>query len=220
LSQAEFREETKNIRELLSLANTQETNTLNALKLTCTMLENATDAREQKYHKKRKLDLLERLEELDARKRRLEEESDHLRDEAARKRQNRPPNQVSILDCEADNRTMHSSLSHSGLSSKKKKAPTKRSPELVVLLGSNGDDDDEEEDKEDNYMADSGKLAQSPMFNSPIPDAPAPINKKRIMSKTEQELDPASKSVLEQYRAKYPNPAEGYHRNYGMDYPY
>jgi hypothetical protein len=78
LSQAEFREETKNIRELLSLANTQETNTLNALKLTCTMLENATDAREQKYHKKRKLDLLERLEELDARKRRLEEESDHL----------------------------------------------------------------------------------------------------------------------------------------------
>jgi hypothetical protein len=65
-----------------------------------------------------------------------------------------------------------------------------------------------------------GSLHSLPCSTRLIPDAPAPINKKRIMSKTEQELDPASKSVLEQYRAKYPNPAEGYHRNYGMDYPY
>ena len=76
LSEAEFRERTKNIRELLALANAQETNTLNALTLTCSMLEKADNDCERKHLCRQKLDLLGRLEELDERKKHLEEESD------------------------------------------------------------------------------------------------------------------------------------------------
>ena len=121
LSQAEFLEETKNLRELLAIANAQETNTSSALKLTCGMLEQATNSNEKKYHKKRKLDLLTRLEELEARKRCLKEENDRLREEqAVNKRKNsaimEPPNHVRVS---VDDTTMNSPLSHSGSSSNK-----------------------------------------------------------------------------------------------------
>jgi hypothetical protein len=226
LSQAEFREETKNVRELLALANSQEANTLSALKLMCNMLvEAADDDRERKYLKKRKLDLLARLEELDGRKRRLEEESDRLREEATRKKSftiGNPPQQVSIS---VDETTM-TSLSHSGLSSKKKKKVPKRSPELVVLMGDSDDDEEEEDDNKAMKEQHCDQLAQS--FNDSYYASPPPTTttNKRKAPPAEtttrecpvaQKLDPKSRAVLDEYRAKQSkNPTP----DYGMDYLY
>jgi hypothetical protein len=227
LSQAEFREETKNVRELLALANSQEANTLSALKLTCQMLAEAgDDEREKRYLKKRKLDLLGRLEELDARKRRLEEESDRLREEAARKKTSglvNPPEQVSIS---VDETTM-TSLSHSGSSSKKKKMP-KRSPELVVLM--NESDDEDEDDDEMAKQQHCDQLAQSFDSNYASPPATTNNNKRKAplgdvstTATTTREcpvaakLDATSRAVLNAFRAKQ---STSNAPDYGMDYPY
>ena len=136
LSATEFYEEAKNIRELMALLNTQESNTIRSLQLTREMLSKATNCNERKYHMKRKLDLLAMLEDIDARKARLNEESDRLREEAQMKRQRsttneraEPPNNMSVV-VTADDTTMNLSLSHSGSSTKK----PKRSLELVVLM--------------------------------------------------------------------------------------
>jgi hypothetical protein len=78
LAQSEMKEAQQNIRELMFLANSEETNALSALKLTCQMLEAAEDDREKKYHKRRKIELLQKLEELEERKKLLSEESEQL----------------------------------------------------------------------------------------------------------------------------------------------
>jgi hypothetical protein len=216
LSQAEFREETKNIRELLALANAQEANTLNALTLTCSMLDKAEDEREKKYHRKRKMDLLARLEELDARKKRLEDESDVLREDATKKKKAKMPEQVSIMSS-PDETTMNSSITHSGsshIASSMKKKP-KRSSELVVLMGDDTDADDDND--EHNNPTDSHMLAQSPA--AAMPEIPSPVIEKRArVCNVERQLNEASLAVLNAFRSKRNN--ENKEKDYGLDYEY
>ena len=146
-------------------------------------------------------------------KKRLEEESDRLREEAAMKRQSLaigdPPNQVSVS---VDDTTLNSSLTHSGSSSKKLRST--RSPELVVLMGDSDEDDGNTED-ELPKVTDSHLLAQS-AYESPIPP-PAPINRKKPVCPVEEQLNPTSLAVLEQYRTKH---SAKENNGYGMDYPY
>ena len=206
LSQAEFREKTKNIRELLALANAQETNTLNTLTLTCSMLEKADNDRERKYLRRRKLDLLGRLEELDERKKRLEEESDRLREDASNRKRVTLPEQVSVLSTPDE---MNSSFTHSGSSSQSKKKKTLRSPELVVLMG----DDTEDDEVEDAGCTDLHMLGQS--FESPIPAAARPNKKKVSECPVEKQLNQQSLAVLNAYRTKQKE-----NNGYGIDYEY
>jgi hypothetical protein len=128
------------------LANSEETNALSALKLTCQMLDAADSETERKYHKKRKLNLLVRLEELEHRKQNLEEESDRLRIEASKRKKQTPskkvlssgevaktpPQQVISISKDAPE-TASSSISISFPSTGKKGKP-KRSRELVDLM--------------------------------------------------------------------------------------
>jgi hypothetical protein len=183
LSHVEFREESKNIRELLALANQEETNALSALKLTCEMLEKCDDEREKKYHHKRKLEILARLEELESQKRRLQDESDKLREYASRKKKagaslttprngGAPMQQVSISH---DETTMNSSISNSGSSEKKKRNCSKA---IVDLM-----DSDEDKTKQ-----------------SSIPES-SPIYKKGFFP-TKDKLNDKSKNTMRRYQEK------------------
>jgi hypothetical protein len=220
LSQAEFREETKNIRELMALANQDESNALEALKLVCTMLKDSETSKERDYHRKRKLQLLSKLEELEDRKRRLAEESDKLREDADRKKQKiaaiipmtaaatktaTPPQQISV----DDTTTLNSSLSHS--SSKRKKS--------ILECNSNDDDEDEDEDDNDNGVVvleqDSDDEEDVEACGSPIVPNGVPITvKKRVVSRVEEQLDERGKAVMAAFRDKYKNKPP----DYGMDY--
>jgi hypothetical protein len=163
LKHSELKEETANIRELMFLANSDETNTLNALKLTCQMLASAESEEEMRYHRRRKSELFKRLEEIGVRKKHLEEESDRLRQESSERKKaattaslevvetpQHPPRQVSITT--GGNAT--SSISHSGSTSRTKASNPNASVATacsnnkrnhVDLMNHGGSDDDNEE---------------------------------------------------------------------------
>ncbi len=211
LSQSEFRDETKNIRELLAICNAQETNTLNSLKLTCSMLAEADNEQEKKYHRKRKLQLLERLEELDDRKRRLERESDQLLLDAKNKKQELAsrilPKQITV-----DDTTTNSSVSQSASSSRKsgsdKELPNPalrsdsddeeqpQSTELVIV-----DEDDEESSSDSDLELSNGQ--DSLFLERSVVTGPQNQNKNRTsVCAVEQQLGQRSIAVLNAFRER------------------
>jgi hypothetical protein len=214
LANASFREESKNIRDLIHYVTVEEGNSLKSLESIYNMIDKADDENELKFLQERKRDVMNRMKELTARKRKLEAESDVLREEVKEKKKTKKlmsfpsfPKQVSV----SLEMTQASSVSASGGSSKistATKTGTTRSDALTVEGCDDSEDDDQ--DDEQQVMATTNNNALS--FESPLlTNRPAP------MSKTERELPPDARAVLEQYRAKNKG---GSFQDYSLDYPY
>jgi hypothetical protein len=242
LSQAEFREETRNLRELMALDNQDYLNTVENLKLIQQMMKDADTEKERLYHRRRRLQLMYKLEQLDERKKKLMAESDKLRDDANNKKvtmmvshstysntsKDAPPKQISLNH----STTINSSLSNSGgsYSNKKRqqeddqstgvKKKAAKSGGVIELLQSdveddNNNNDDEDEDEDNGGMFDSQLLGQSSSYESPIPEK-APVNKR--VCPVEASLDERGKAVMAAFREKQKTSEKQV--DYGMDYMY
>jgi hypothetical protein len=236
LSHCQFREASQNVREHLFLINSQETNTLNALQLTREMLKDADTEAERKYHRKRKLHLLARLEELDERKKELEAEADRLRRAGANTEAGRttPPQTISVE--QSTKTTTSSSLSNSKSSSSNKKRNSsitnesnnrkKKSSDVLFIDDSDDSDDDKIDDNNDDEIDDNNKNDtagedDNDTVGEDSPVVPPKVAMKRVCP-VQQKLDPKSLAVLEEFRQKaIAEKAKGNQvTDYGMDYLY
>jgi hypothetical protein len=242
LEQAAFKKETKNIQDLIYYTTIEEGNQLKGLELLYGMMEKATSETERHFLQKRKESLLERLDELNDRRRRLEAESDSLRMSFSTRSTGTThnvasfPNQVSIEQRQTHTSTS-SSISVSGSStffgSSTKKAPPLAKEKAIKKTSVDLQDSTDSSDDEDILYSERMKNTKrakttnsttvhedhceqsSTVEHYQTPDAAA---KPRPSSKTEQELNAASRAVLDQFRAK--QHITGPQHNFGLDYLY
>jgi hypothetical protein len=117
LEAATFKEETKNVRDLIYYTTVEEGNALKSLELIYNMIERAEDSNERKFLQRRKVSLMERIDELTDRKRKLEAESDVLRVRQQKRSDGTFPKHVRIQKVDEATPTS-SSISISGSSSR------------------------------------------------------------------------------------------------------
>ena len=222
LEHAAFKEETKNVRDLIYYTTIEEGNSLKALELTYTMLEKADDEHERQFLQRRKQGIMQRIDELTERKRKLEAESDRLRMRQKLASENLPQ-QVSVNNLR-DDTTLSSSVSASGSSSKLSSQKKKRNTGgTIVLLNDSDVEEDNEEDNNNNNNMSSYYCQQSYGFNTPVARPPVVAKKPPVVaappiSKTEQDLNTHSRAVLEAFRAKQRQQPK--QPDFGLDYMY
>jgi hypothetical protein len=239
LEHATFKEETKNVRDLIYYLTIEEGNQMKALESVYNLIEKADTDFEKKLLQKRKSEILERIVEVTDRKQKLEAESDSLREEATNKKKQRTvistfqeemPRQVSI-EKDGDATTQTSSVTLSGSSSKKSRSllssstpndemqgtqTGRRADKPINLDDSEKDNDDQDsadDDNDDGSENGNNNHCQQPNSDS---DNDSP---KRPISKTERELDAQGQAVMAQFRAK--QAMQGNKQpDYGLDYMY
>jgi hypothetical protein len=203
LEAATFKEETRNVRDLIYSTTIEEGNALKSWELIYSMIERAEDSDAHTFCRGETCpNKWQKINELTDWKRKLEAKSDVLRMRQQKRTDRNVPKQVSV-----DTTTASSSISISGsslrLSSGKK--PRKDEGGQVVLLNDSDNEFDDNEHGENNKAMEQSE-SEEQWYNSPVVVPREPSNLERGLSR-----------CIERFRAM--KACRKDQEDFGMEYP-